>query len=108
MSLLDRLNKKKSLGLKGVISAHMKEITESMIAGHTKKSIYELLKDEGTIKCSYQYFVVVLKKVLAESDPTILKKRSENSESNPQSAYPKRNQFTHDEFTPEELKDIHS
>lgn len=52
---------------KGHYQKNLRDIRQAIGDGYSKKSIYELLKEEGAINCSYQYFVQVLNKTISET-----------------------------------------
>lgn len=95
--------------IQGILKRHLEDITQAIEEGYSKKTIFNVLKENEPISCSYEHFVRVLNKLLKRAAPIKGSKKESDSKS-PKSklAYPKKNQFTHDELTPEELKDIHS
>ncbi|MBU1345303.1 MAG: hypothetical protein KKE44_26640 [Proteobacteria bacterium] len=59
--------------LQGILSSHLEQISQWLIEGYTKKQVFEFLKNENIIDCSYNHFNTTINKLtmLTKKAPVI-------------------------------------
>ena len=54
----------------GILNGHLKQINQWLIEGYTKKQVFEYLKKEDIIDCSYNHFVATINKLITGNNET--------------------------------------
>ncbi len=61
--------------VRGILNSQIEEISQSLIDGYSKKSIFEYFKQKKYISCNYDHFLKTLKKLLEEKKSNKIPKK---------------------------------